>query len=98
MSTDRGIATLCATLQVSRSGYYAWVERRPGPRAQANATLLALIAVADQESRHTYGSPRVTRRLRARGCRCSRHRVPRLMRAAGLHSRQRRLFPVSLTV
>jgi putative transposase len=57
MSADHPIATLCEALQVSRSGYYAWVQRRPGSRAQANATLLPLITQADQESRRTYGSP-----------------------------------------
>ena len=97
MSADHCIATLCATLQVSRSGYYAWVERRPGPRAQANATLLTLIAQADQESRHTYGSPRVTRWLRGRGHTCGRNRIARLMRGAGLRSRPRRRFRVCLT-
>jgi transposase InsO family protein len=97
MSAEHPIATLCEALQVSRSGYYAWVQRRPGSRAQANATLLPLITQADQESRHTYGSPRVTRWLQAHGYRCGRHRIARLMRGAGLRSRPRRRFRVCLT-
>jgi len=97
MSTEYPIATLCGALHVSRSGYYAGVGRRPGARAQANTTLLTLITQADQESRHTYGSPRVTRWLQARGYRCGRHRVARLMRGAGLHRRVRRRFRVCLT-
>lgn len=97
MSAEHCTATLCATLQMSRSGYYAWLERRPGPRAQANAPLLTLIAEADQESRHTYGSPRVTRWRRVRGHRCGRNRIARLMRGAGLRSRARRRFRVCLT-
>lgn len=97
MSTEHSIVTLCGALQVSRSGYYAWVERRPGSRAQANATLLPLIAQAHQQSRHTYGSPRVTRWLRQRGHTCGRHRIARLMRGAGLRSRPRRRFRICLT-
>ena len=97
MSADHSIAALCGALQVSRSGYYAWVERQPGPRAQANTILLTLITQADQDSRHTYGSPRVTRWLQAHGYRCGRHRVARLMRGAGLRCRARRRFRVCLT-
>ena len=97
MSPQYCIAALCATLRVSRSGYYAWVARQPGPRAQANATLLTLIAQAHQQSRQTYGSPRVTRWLQARGQRCGRNRIARLMRGAGLRSRTRRRFRVCLT-
>ena len=97
MSTEHSIVTLCGALQVSRSGYHAWVERRPGSRAQANATLLPLIAQAHQQSRHTYGSPRVTRWLRQRGHTCGRHRIARLMRGAGLRSRPRRRFRICLT-
>jgi transposase InsO family protein len=59
--------------------------------------LLPLITQADQESRHTYGSPRVTRWLQAHGYRCGRHRIARLMRGAGLRRRPRRRFRVCLT-
>jgi len=98
MSQEYPIRELCAGLAVSRSGYHAWAARAPSARAQANATLLLLIQAAHRESRHTYGSPRVTRWLWQRGQRCSRVRVARLMRQAGLSHRLRRRFrPMSLT-
>ena len=97
LQTEHSIAALCVALSVSRSGYYAWKSRAPGPRAQENASLLTLIAQAHQQSRQTYGSPRVTRWLRAHGQRCGRNRIARLMRGAGLHSRLRRRFRVCLT-
>jgi transposase InsO family protein len=98
MSAEYPIAELCAALQVTRSGYHAWVAGPTGPRAQANAALLPLIAQAHQESRQTYGSPRVQRWLVQRGHRCGRHRIARLMRAACLRSQSRRRFrPLSLT-
>lgn len=76
------IRTLCATLRVSRSGYYAWLGRAPSARAQADACLLPHILAAHQASRGLYGSPRVHAELRAGGIACGRHRVARLMRRA----------------
>jgi hypothetical protein len=100
MQTGHPVDQLCAALHVSRSAsaYHAWAERRPGPRAQASALLLPLIEQAHQESRQTYGSPRVHRWLQRRGRACGRHRIARLMRAAGLRNQSPRRFrPVSLT-
>jgi putative transposase len=98
MSPEYSIRELCAAFGVTISGYHAWAGRSPGQRAQANATLLPLITQAHQESRQTYGSPRITRWLHQRGHRCGRTRVARLMRAAGLsHQRHRRFRPMSLT-
>lgn len=98
MNLDYSIRELCEAMAVSRSGYHDWAARVPGPRAQANAALLPLITQAHQESRQTYGSPRITRWLQARGQRCSRVRVARLMKQAGLSQKVRRRFrPLSLT-
>jgi putative transposase len=98
MSVDYSLSLLCEVLAVSRSGYHAWAARLPGPRAQADAALLPLITQAHRESRQTYGSPRIVHWLSRRGQRCSRRRVTRLMRQAGLSHRLRRRFrPLSLT-
>jgi putative transposase len=98
MQSEYPIEQLCLTLAVTRSGYHAWAGRRPGPRARANATLLPLITQAHEESRQTYGSPRVQRWLQQHGQPCGRHRIARLMRAACLRSQARRRFrPLSLT-
>ena len=98
MQADYSIDQLCQTLNVTRSGYHAWISRQPGKRAQANMALLPLITQAHQDSRQTYGSPRITRWLAERGHRCGRVRVARLMRQAGLlHHWRRRFRPMSLT-
>jgi transposase InsO family protein len=98
MHGEYSLAQLCATLAVTRSGDHAWASRAPGVRAQANAALLPLITQVHQESRQTYGSPRVQRWLQQRGQPCGRHRIARLMRATGLRSQSRRRFrPLSLT-
>jgi transposase InsO family protein len=98
MSNEYPVHVLCATLDVSASGYHAWAGRAPSHRDQANAALLALIVEAHRESRQTYGSPRITHWLRDCGQACGRVRVARLMRLAGLNRRPRRRFrPMSLT-
>jgi len=86
------IAMLCRVLGVSSSGYYAWRNRGPSARAQADAALLARIRTAHEQSRGTYGAPRIQADLRAAGVTCGRKRVARLMRRAGLvgcHRRRR---------
>ena len=80
MQEEHSINDLCDALAVSRSGYHAWAARTPGPRAQADAVLWPLIEQAYEESRQTYGSPRIRQWLTRHGQKCSRHRVARLMR------------------
>jgi putative transposase len=83
---------MCQQLGVSRSGYYAWKERPQSERHKADQALAQEIAQVHQESRGTYGSPRVHAELRARGRRVSRKRVARLMDEEGLAARRRRRF------
>ncbi len=78
------VALLCRMLGVSRSGYYAWRSRPPSMRSRQDASLTAKIHEIHRRSREIYGSPRVHAELRALGTRCSRKRVARLMRQAGL--------------
>ena len=89
------VKLLCRLLTVSRSGYYAWRGRPLSPRQQANRELLRQIRQVALASRLTYGSPRVHAELRARGIGCSRKRVARLMRLAGLRARRRRRYRVT---
>jgi transposase InsO family protein len=87
-----GVKRLCRVLGVSRSGYYAWRGRPPCPRRRRDAELAAVVAEVHERSRRTYGAPRVHAELRRLDHRCSRKRVARLMREAGLvgvHARRR---------
>lgn len=87
-----GVGRLCALLEVSRSGFYAWHRRRPAARPLANAALLVHIREAHRRSRRIYGAPRVHHELVAQGHRCGRHRVARLMRVDGLRARSVRRY------
>ena len=64
------MATLCRLLGVSRSGYYAWRKRLPSARARANEELTDHIRVVHEQSRGTYGAPRIWAELRDRGVLC----------------------------
>jgi putative transposase len=83
------VEMLCRTLGVSVSGYYAWRTRPTSRHQQTDETLLNAIRAVYQAGRELYGSPRIHAALRQQGRRCSRKRVARLMRQAGLYSRRR---------
>jgi putative transposase len=78
------VRVLCRMLGVSRSGYYEWKDRPPSRRSRQDTTLTEKIREIHRRSRETYGSPRVHAELGTLGIRCSRKRVARLMREAGL--------------
>lgn len=86
----RPAAGLCDLLGLARSGYYAWLKREEGPRAAANRLLLERVRQVFKDHRGNYGSPRVTRELRAQGHACNHKRVARLMRAQGWRGRSAR--------
>ena len=84
------VLVMARVLGVSKAGYYAWLQRPPSARAQADAVLLQRIRTIHASSRQTYGAPRVHAALRAQGERHSRKRIARLMREAGLIGASRR--------
>ncbi len=84
------LSWLCATLQVTRGGFYAWLKRPESARAQVDTQLTAAIRTSFAESDRTYGARRVRRDLHAWGHRCGIHRVHRLMGRAELVARPRR--------
>ncbi len=84
------VALLCRVLGVSRSGYYARRTRAENRRSRDNRVLEDQIRQIYTTSRSSYGSPRVHAELRAQGIRCSKKRVARLMRRAGLRAHRPR--------
>lgn len=86
------VAVMCRVLQVSTSGYYAWRGRPKSARERDNELLGVEIEAAHALSRGIYGSPRITRELRAQGRRVSKNRVAKQMRERGIRGRRRRRF------
>jgi putative transposase len=84
------VATMCRTLGVSSSGYYAWLTREPSARAKVDEALTAKIQAIHDESKQTYGSPRIHKDLVEDGVAIGRKRVARLMKAARIVGVSRR--------
>lgn len=82
-SGSGNVTRACALLKVSRAAYYAHRSAEPSARERTDAELTAEIIAIHEESRGTYGTPRLHAELRARGRRHSRKRVARLLRTAG---------------
>ena len=89
--SDLPVATCCRVMKVSTSGFYQWRAQPVSDRDWADALLTSAIVDIHQMSRRSYGSPRVHAALRlGEGIRCSRKRVERLMRQAGIQGVYRR--------
>ena len=93
---NHSVRRLCRSLEVSRAGFYEWLNRAPSARAAEDARLLAKIRRVHIENRKRYGSPRVHAELVQQGESVGRHRVARLMAQNGLRAqRKRRRHPKS---
>jgi transposase InsO family protein len=85
------VAVACRVLGVSRSGYYDWLGRPPSLRQEENTLLGKLIEKIHDDSRKTYGWPRVHAELvLGLGMPVNHKRVARLMREAGIQGLYRR--------
>lgn len=92
---NHAVVMLCRVLGVSPSGYYGWRTRSPSARALEDTVLTERIVRIHQGSRATYGAPRIQAELAASGMQCSRKRVARLMRVAGVVGCHRRRMVVT---
>jgi putative transposase len=88
--TEYPIRMMCRVLGVSPSGYYDWLDRPPSARAQADAILLERIKAHHEDSRGTYGMPRLHEDLKEEGIKVGRKRVARLMKKEGIMGVSRR--------
>lgn len=83
---------MCKVLEVSRSGFYQWIKRKPNQWIEKNKELTEQIKSIFKESSSTYGSPRISKVLQSRKIFASRPRVARLMKNAGIVSKIRKRF------
>jgi putative transposase len=84
---------MCRVLEISSSGYYAWRQRQPSVRAQADQKLRQQIREIHERSKGTYGAPRIHAELADTGVHVGRKRVARLMQAEDLRGVSRRKAP-----
>lgn len=99
MKAEHTISLLCQALEVSPSGYYDWrnAQANPPRRHLEDQRLKEHVLQIHQDSRQTYGAPRVQMHLRSHGHRHGRNRIGRLMREQGLCGRQKKRYRVVTT-
>jgi putative transposase len=88
------VIVACHVLEVSTSGYYAWLDREPSPRARRTARIREAVREVHAESHGVYGSVKITEALEERDDleRACRNTVAKAMREMGLKSRVSRAF------
>src|SRR5712691_6046560 len=85
------VSRLCSVLNVSRQGYWAWMQRPPSHHRLEDERLKPRILAAWKASDRTYGAPRLHAELRlGDGVEVGKKRVARLMRELGIQGVSRR--------
>jgi putative transposase len=93
------LCELCQAFQISRSGYYKWLQAAQGERATENEKIVSEIrAIRTDRKLGSYGSPRMVDELKDRGVVCSKNRVARLMRVNKIKARHKRPFRPRTTI
>ena len=86
------VTALCQTLDVSRSGYYAWRRGCRSGRAEEDRCLTPKVRAVFWEHKRRYGARRIVRELSKHGTCCGPRRVARLMREMELKAIQPKSF------
>ncbi len=86
------VTAMSRVLEVGASGYYRWRGRKPSAREVENERLVEKIKATHAESRSTYGSPKIYRKLRQAGETVNHKRVARLMKKHGLKAKRVKKF------
>jgi len=83
---------LCRTLEVSPSGYYAWLKRPDSPRQKEEARLVIEIKAAHKRTRETCGPERLQVDLAEHGVKVGVHRIKRIRKEQGIRCKQVKKF------
>ena len=87
LRSDYPLAVLCRVLDVSTSGYHAWLTRQPSKRTHARERLKVAAQAAHQRTRHTYGAVRLQKELASAGFTASLGTIKSVRRERGLAMR-----------
>lgn len=99
MREDYPITELCAIFEVSQSGYYKHISRRPSERKLENEAILkTILKIREEPFKRCYGSPRMTEELRKYGFNCSENRVARIMKGAEIAATAKAAFRPKTTI
>lgn len=83
---------LCRVVEVSRSGYYAWLTRSPSRHTQEEGRLEVERKAAHKRTRQTCGPERLQRDLAEHGVQVGVCRIRRIRKKLGIRCKQVRKF------
>jgi putative transposase len=86
------IGAMSCLLQVSRSGYYQWLKRKPSKRVREEGRLEVEIRVAHRRTRETCGPERLQQELKEQGVEVGIYRIRRIRKKLGIRCKQSRKF------
>ena len=89
------IERMSKVFKICRSGYYKFKKSGLSNREKENIRLLGRIKRVHEESRQTYGSPRIWAELKAQGESCSRKRIAKIMQKVGLAAKMKKRFKIT---
>ena len=78
-STSFPVEKMANVFKVSRAGYYRYVRKKPSARDKTNEDLTRSVKLIFEDSRQTYGSPRIHAVLQKMGNTCSRKKIAKIM-------------------
>jgi len=87
-----GVGVMCGILQVSKSGYYQWLNRRPSQRVLEEGRLEVEIKAAHKRTRETCGPERLQQELKEQGVKVGICRIRRIRKKLGIRCKQKRKF------
>lgn len=88
------VASLCAVLEVSRSGFYTSVTREPSKHANEDVALRLEIIQLHTTQRRALGAVKTWRQLNANDVKCGKHRVARLRKLEGIVALRKARFRI----
>ncbi len=86
------VTLLCATLKVTRSGYYRYEKT---PKSNKDEKLIVEIKVLHNKTNRSYGSRRIAKHLQVNNYKIGRYKARSLMRKAGIECKQRRRYRIT---
>ena len=86
------VTLMCRALNVSRSGFYKWHNRRPSARQLRREQIEGKVVELFAEYKARYGAPRLAHELKDAGLPCSKNFVANIMRYRGIRARNGKGF------
>ena len=85
------LGVMCRILQVSKSGYYKWLNRKSSKRVLEEGRLEVEIKAAHQRTRETFGPERLQHELKEQGIKVGICRIRRIRKKLGLTNKKSNL-------